>query len=40
MNKIGKEIIEKDKKSFKELFAPYQGKAKFHAPVTDPETDE
>jgi prevent-host-death family protein len=30
----------KEKKSLKEIFAPYQGKAKYHAPVTDPETEE
>jgi len=30
----------RERKSMKEVFAPYQGKARYLAPVTEPETGE
>lgn len=30
----------KKKKHFKKIFAKYQGKAKYFAPITEPETEE
>jgi len=35
-----KVIPYKKKKSFKNVFAKYQGKIKYSAPITEPETEE